>query len=101
MSRASYYAHQAQGICPDCGLRPRCLAHHPDKTLPLQGMQSRCASCLEKAWRATRRYRGLPLESTRASMSDPPLLAHCGTWHEVSAVPFIAPCCGTTLFEEA
>ena len=34
------------------------------------------------------------------TMRTPPLLAHCGGWHEVSAVPFTTPCCGTVLLEE-
>ena len=100
MKRASYYAHQAQGICPDCGIRPRCIVHHPDKPLPLQVMQSRCASCLAKGRRAMRRFRGMPLADTVPLLPDPPLLAHCGRWHQVSAVPFIVPQHGTTLFEE-
>ena len=48
-----------------------------------------------------RHFRGMPLEDPLPLLPDPPLLAHCGTWHVVSTVPFITPCCGTTLFEES
>ena len=99
MSRASYHAHTAQGLCGACGLRP----HLPG--------QSRCAPCRARALRQQYLYYHFPfLPGQRAqrpelqeTLYDTPalaILAHCGTWHAVSAVPFTAPCCGAILFEE-
>ena len=98
MSRASFHAHKAEGLCGACGIRPHLL------------QQSRCNPCRAKALRQQYLYYHFPFPAQRARRPDlveaiydtpaPALLAHCGAWHEVSAVPFAAPCCGAILFEE-
>ena len=99
MSRASYHANKAQGLCGSCGLRP----HLPG--------QSRCDPCRARVLRQQYLYTHYPFPAQRArhpelleALDDtpaPPLLAHCGVWHEVHTVPFVTPCCRTHFFEEA
>ena len=98
MSRDSYHMHKANGRCAACGLRP-----------PLPG-QVRCDPCRARVLQQHFLYTHFPFPGQRAQRPElreslydtpaPPLLAHCGAWHEVSTVPFTAPCCGTKLFEE-
>ena len=45
-------------------------------------------------------FRGIYGTDISAASSRGPLLACCGQWHPVDAVPLRAPCCGRTYFEE-
>ena len=93
MSQASYHAHKAQGVCTRCGIRP-----------PIRG-DLRCAPRIFKdrrqhyVWKHHREQapRLMSLLGIDAAPA-PPLLAHCGAWHEVTEVPFTTHCCGTVFF---
>ena len=95
MSRASYHAHKAQGMCTLCGIRPASTGSY------------RCEPCIFTARRQNHIWRHHPEQMPRLvrllgiyTAPTLPLLAHCGAWHEIAHVPFTAPCCGTKLFEE-
>ena len=96
VAAARYAAHKAAGICPG----------HPGRRV-MPGY-ARCAECLDHfTLPATRDHMRVvraaqPHTMDRAALREytGPQIAHCGAWHDVTALPFICPTCHTTVLSE-
>lgn len=74
-----------QGLCRYCG----------QISLPAGAWQ--CRTCRKRQ----RQYYvdvTRPRQLREREQSGPPLLACCGKWHVITAVPFLTPCCGRSWF---
>ena len=83
----TYQTRQAQGLCPECGVRP-----------PFPG-RSRCEACRQTnaAWWDTTGLAVARDAYTAGSWSldlPGPRLLCCGRWHAIATMPLRVPCCG-------
>src|SRR6266403_430128 len=98
LSNPTYHRRKALKICVNCGDRPS------------EPLVSLCTHCREIArerkatWTAANPARAQATiarwKERHGRRGGPSLLACCGRWHTINAIPFTTPCCCTTYFAE-
>lgn len=99
MSKATYAARKARGVCRAHATRPAAPGH------------VYCTDCLDRMTTpATRDHmhlvhahlpgRGETTDRAAVREYAGPQIAHCGQWHAVTALPWRCPVCDTLVLSE-